>query len=42
MGKGKIRGGNGKDKGWEKERYGMGKGKIRGGKGKDKGWEREI
>ena len=35
MGKGKIRGGKGKDKGWEKE-------KIRGGKGKYKGWEREI
>ena len=34
MGKGKIRGGKGKDKGWEK-------GKIRGGKRKDKGWERE-
>ena len=41
MGKGKIRGGKGKDKGWEKGKIGGGKGKIRGGKGKDKGWERE-
>ena len=41
MGTGKIRSGKGKDKGWERERYGIGKGKIRDGKGKDKGWERE-
>ena len=41
MGKGKIRSGKGKDKGWERERLGVGKGKIRGGKGKDKGWEKE-
>ena len=41
MGKGKIRGGKRKDKGWERERKEVGKGKIRGGKGKDKGWERE-
>ena len=34
MGKGKIRGGKGKDKGLKK-------GKIRDGKRKDKGWERE-
>ena len=41
MGKGKIRGGKGKDKWWERERLGVGKGKKSGGKGKDKGWERE-
>ena len=41
MGKRKIRGGKGKDKGWERERKGVGKGRIRSGKGKDKGWERE-
>ena len=36
MGKVKIRGGKGKDKGWERERWGVGKGKIRGGKGRGK------
>ena len=41
MGKGKIRGGKGKYKRWERERKGMGKVNIRGGKEKDKGWERE-